>query len=201
MRCIKCNYDNLDGLQYCVNCGSPLITMEEKQNQEMEKQNILKKLYVLIGILVFVLVVMVVMLLLGVGFGKDEDTKKEADLTVDKEFIAVWNCNSDATLYNKKNYSLTIELNEDGTFRIGNYGQLDKDNTSGVFGTTSLGVKDTATKKYNLYTMTFMQKKKLVNGKESEEENTLNFNGGITDSLEEATFNNAKTGTTYFCSK
>ena len=30
MKCMKCNYDNLDGMKYCVSCGCELLTPEQK---------------------------------------------------------------------------------------------------------------------------------------------------------------------------
>ena len=199
MRCIKCNYDNLDGLQYCVNCGSPLMTMEEKQNQEMQKQNKLKILYVLSGILIFVLIVMVVLLLLGVGFGTEKESGKDSkENHVEKATVGNWKCNTDSKLLGKKQYTIVFDLKEDGTYKLSNYGQEDKNYSSGTFSSNSLGKKDDSNI-YNLYSFTFTQEKIITNGKTTEEKDEVPFTGGVTDEGTGAIFNNSKTRVTYYC--
>ena len=200
MRCINCNYDNLDGLQYCVSCGSPLITLEDKQKQELAGQNKLNKLYLLIGLLVFVLVVMVVLLLLGVGFGKEEEAPVEETVQVEAATVGVWHCNPNAAA---KDYTLTFELNEDGTYKFGAYKYLNTSRVEGKFSSNSFGKKDEATSTYNLYNMSVPQLKVINNGKttESPDEKASNYTLGITDDGEKAMINNAATEVTYYCVK
>ena len=44
MKCIKCNYDNLDGMKYCVNCGFELMTKEENAKRHNEGEAGVKSL-------------------------------------------------------------------------------------------------------------------------------------------------------------
>ena len=144
----------------------------------------------------FLLYLVFCLLLLGVGFGKEEsgssNKKSSGEVHVEKATVGVWNCNTDSRLLNKKNYTYVFELHEDGTYKAGNYGQLDKNYTSGTFSSNSLGKKDD-TNTYNLHSFTFNQEKIVTNGKVVEEKDSIPFTGGVTDGGTGSIFNNSKT--------
>ncbi len=193
MRCIKCNYDNLDGLKYCVSCGSPLITEEDKEKMEAASAKKMKTLYIIVGILVILLVVLVVLLVMGVGFGKGSTPVATGD--IDTATLGTWVCNSNP---NSTDYTIVIELNEDGSFRFGAYGALETNHISGTYTSKGNGQTNNGYTQYNVV----LNQTRIVSGSKVQEgQATSNYLAGISQDGKQSTFYNENTQLSYYCKK
>ncbi len=200
MRCIKCNYDNLDGMKYCVSCGSELLTPEQKAKKAEANKKSVVKLYVVIGILVVLLIGLIVFLLVGNGGSNGSaggNNGGDGTVSVHPDTVGIWNCNSDPKA---SSFTLTIELNNDGTYLFGPYGNTDSNNISGTFSSNSFGATD-ETGKYDLYSLTLTQKQIKENGTITEGEATVSYSIGISSDKNSAIFTNGATSTSYYCKK
>ncbi len=201
MRCINCGYDNLEGMRYCVSCGSELMTAEEKTKRAEESKKGLVLLYVIIGVLVVVLLIVLGFVIFGGGPIAGETPDKPGPIdektSVASDTVGQWKCTTSDT---SKKYNLLIQLNEDGTFIFGPIPGYETNYVGGRFTSNSYNAQDSSGR-YNLFSLNMKQTEIVENGNKTEGINEVNYSVGITKDKAEALFTNGSNGTTYYCAK
>ena len=202
MRCINCNYDNLEGMRYCVSCGQELITVEEKSKRAEESKKGLVVLYIIIGVLVVVLLVVLGFVIFGggpvAGDVPDKPGNIEEKTSVHADTVGAWKCSTQAA---SDKYTILIQLNEDGTFIFGPATGYETNYIGGTFTSNSYGATDSS-KQYNLYSLNLRQTVIVENGVQQEGYSEVNYSVGInTKDKNDALFSNGQSGTTYYCKK
>jgi hypothetical protein len=205
MRCIKCGYDNLEGMKYCVHCGSELMTLEEKNKRKEEGEKGVRKLFfVIIGLLVVLIIVLacyfIIPMLTGNNTNKEGDDTPKLSEEVHKDTVGEWKCSNDA---NSNTLDMTFVLSADGKFKIGTVNGLDDNRFEGTFISSSFDKKDDEGK-YNLYQVVFTQKVSVEAGVKTELEDpqttTYSLGIGINDQ-NEGIFVNGSTQNTFYCKR
>lgn len=204
MKCIKCNYDNLDGMKYCVNCGFELMTKEENAKRHNEGEQGNKSLMKIIVGLIAVLAIVVGLIFL-IPMLMNKDNKEEADNEtpgisedVDQITVGVWNCSNDE---DDDVATTQFVLVSDGTFKIGPVDGLDDNRFEGTYETKFFDAVDD-TGNYNLYQVIFTQEKVVENGEELEEEAVTTYSLGVgIDDTNMGMFINSVTNNTFYCKR
>jgi uncharacterized membrane protein YvbJ len=88
MRCIKCGYENLEGLKFCSNCGSELLTEDELSKKKAKKRNKTIVTFI-VTLLVIALIACTVSYIIINNKNKEEE--KENYEVVDI-LLGTWNC-------------------------------------------------------------------------------------------------------------
>ena len=201
MRCIKCGYDNLEGMRYCVSCGNELMTLEEKSKRAEESKKGLVVLYIIIGVLLVLLLVVLGFVIFGGGPTAGPNPGKPGPVdektAVASDTVGQWKCSTDATT---TKYNLMIQLNEDGTFIFGPIPGYDTNYVGGRFTSNSYNAQD-ATGQYNLFSLNMKQQVIVESGNKTEGSSEVNYSVAIDKDKTKAMFTNGSSGTTYYCSK
>jgi hypothetical protein len=201
MRCNKCNYDNLDGMKYCVSCGAELLTPQQKEERVKEGNRTVIILYVIIGLLVVILIGLIIFLLLGggstVGVKKDDAGKVQEVTHVESATIGTWACSSDQS---GGELTIVIELKEDGSFRFGPINGFENNHIEGTFNSNLLGTAE-AGEQYDAYELTMKQTKIITNGEVAEGEANVTYSVGVTKDGKNSIFSQGKDKTSFYCSK
>ena len=207
MKCIKCGYDNLDGLQYCSHCNAELITREEKAKRLAEgEQSNNKLLKIIIGLVVVLALVVVAIFVVPMlmnkvqEMGSDNDTPAISD-SVDQDTPGEWHCTNDPN--DQDTYTVTILLQTDGTFKIGPYDNLEENRFEGTYISKSYDATDESGQ-YNLYQVVMTKDVTVENGETTEDEETkvntysLGIDAGDSN---RGIFTDGESGSTYYCTR
>ena len=159
MRCIKCGYQNMEGLRYCANCGQELMTLEEYNTKSNEEKSAVRKLYVIIAFLSVILFSIIVYAIIKAILGSNAPI--EPSITLDTELIGTWNCKSKE---DQENYDVKIILKTDSVFRWGTYDDLDKNSINGTFTTKAL--TNESEEYRNIYSLKLLATQIITNGRE-----------------------------------
>ncbi len=159
MRCIKCGYQNMEGLRYCANCGQELMTLEEYTTKSDEEKSAVRKLYVIIAFLSVILFSIIVYAIIKAILGSNAPI--EPSNTLDTEVIGTWNCKSKA---DQEKYDVKIILKTDSVFRWGTYDDLEKNSINGTFTTKAL-INDSEDYR-NMYSLKLLATQIISNGRE-----------------------------------
>ena len=134
MRCLKCGYNNLEGLKYCSSCGGELLTEEEYNEKIRESNKEVRKLYGLIAILA------VVVIFITTFFIINSTTKRTVEVpdtsNISTNLVGIWNCKNSER---DEEYSVEINLGSDMSFSFGVYGKLDSNSLKGVYTSKHIG--------------------------------------------------------------
>jgi len=177
MRCIKCNYDNLDGMKYCVSCGAELITRDEKMRRTAEGEKSLASLRKVIVILLIVLVivfatfVIVKLFFSGTKVEEGDNDTPTVYSEVNQDTVGVWSC--DTEKFTDDN-TISLILQSDGVFKYGPINGLKRDRIEGTFNSKELSAKD-ETGQYDLYSLEMNSKLEVEDGAEKEIDQMLVF--------------------------
>ena len=202
MRCNKCNYDNLDGMKYCVSCGAELLTPQQKEEKVKEGNRSVIILYIIIGLLVVILIGLIVFLLLGggstVGTKKDDKGGEVAEVThVEPATVGTWACSSSQS---GGELTIVIELKEDGSFRFGPITGFENNHIEGTFNSNLLGTAEEG-EEYDAYELTMKQTKIVSSGEITEGEASVTYSVGVTKDGGTAIFSQGEDKASYYCSK
>ncbi len=204
MKCIKCNYDNLDGMKYCVNCGFELMTKEENAKRHNEGEAGVKSLMkVIIGLIVVLAIVVGLVFLIPMLLNKNNEEAADNDTPgisedVDQITAGVWKCSNDE---DDDVPTTEFVLVSDGTFKIGPANGLDDNRFEGTYETKFFDAVDD-TGNYNLYQVIFTQEKVVENGEELEEEAVTTYSLGIgIEDTNMGMFVNSVTNNTFYCKR
>ena len=205
MKCIKCGYDNLEGMKYCVSCGAELITRDEKNRRISDGNRGLESLKKIIGILIGVAVV-VAIAYFGASFlfnrpmvEEDSDNLTPTLSTkVAPETIGVWKCDPEG--FTDDN-TIVFKLQSDGVFEIGPIGTLDTTRWEGTWDSISLGTKD-STGQYDFYQVNLNETLVVENDVEQEIDNKVTYSLAIDSQLgTRGIFVNGANNNSYYCSR
>ena len=134
MRCLKCGYNNLEGLKYCSSCGEELLTEEEYNLRIRESSKEVRKLYGLIALLV------VILIFVGTFFVINRTTKRTVEVedtsNISTNLVGTWYCKNSER---EENYSIEFNLATDMTFSYGVYKKLDSNGLKGVYSSKDAG--------------------------------------------------------------
>ena len=171
MRCIKCGYDNLEGLKFCSNCGEELLTQDEanKRKRERTTKGAVKFIVIL---LVLALIACLVSYFIINNKNKKEQ-EEQNNYHVVNVLIGTWNCSHDKEM---KSVEEQFVLKADSTYIWGTYGKLNTDSTSGYYSADDVGVfPEDGT--YELYSLMLDVKNttKLGINVEVTKETTMNY--------------------------
>ena len=205
MRCIKCNYDNLEGMKYCVSCGAELITRDEKLKRQAEGEKSISKLYKIIKILLVVLaIVAVIFVVVKVFTGKEDIQESDNDtptvsVKVNQDTVGVWKC--DTQKFSEDN-AISIVLQSDGVFKFGPIGGLKDNRIEGSFSSDTFEAKD-ETGQYDLYQVVMNTNLEVENGVEKQVEKMVVFTLAIdSQTATRGIFSPGEEGqSTYYCSR
>ena len=201
MRCNKCNYDNLDGMKYCVSCGAELLTPQQKEEKIKENNKSVIILYIIIGLLVVVLIGLIIFLLLGggstVGPKKEKEEEVQEASHVDPDTVGTWACSSDQS---GGKLTIVIELKDDGTFRFGPVTGFEENHIEGTFNTSLIGTAENG-EKYDAYGVTMKQTMIVSSGEITEGEATVTYSMGVSKDGDSAIFSQGEDKTSYYCNR
>ena len=169
MRCIKCGYENIEGLKYCSNCGQELLTQEQfaKKEKQNKSKMALKVVLIVLGI-AFVACIVSYIIINSNKKPKEED---EQNKTIDKVLVGTWICKS---YKEAPNYTIEIVLKEDRSYIWGTYGRTNLDYTRGTFYSKDNGVFP-ENENYEAYSFTLDAKARATNGAEVEDVYSINY--------------------------
>ena len=134
MRCLKCGYNNLEGLKYCSSCGEELLTEEEYNLRIRESNREVRKLYGLVALLA------VILIFVGTFFVINSTTKRTVEVedtsNISTNLVGTWYCkNSDRD----EEYSVEFDLATDMSFIYGVYGKVESNGLRGVYTSKDVG--------------------------------------------------------------
>lgn len=134
MRCLKCGYNNLEGLKYCSSCGGELLTEEEYNKKIRESNKEVRKLYGLIAFLA------VIVIFIATFFIINSTTKRTVEVedtsNISTNLVGLWNCKNSER---DEEYSVEINLGSDMSFNFGVYGKLESNSLKGVYTSKHIG--------------------------------------------------------------
>ena len=175
MRCIKCGYQNIEGLRYCANCGQELMTLEEYNTKSNEEKSVVRKLYVIISFLSVILFSIIVYAIIRAILSSNAPI--EPSITLDTEVIGTWNCKSKV---DQENYDIKVILKTDSVFKWGTYEDLEKNSINGTFITKSL-INDSEDYR-NIYNLQLLVTQIITNGREDTKgSQVLNYKFALKD--------------------
>ena len=161
MRCIKCGYQNIEGLKYCASCGQELMTQEEYDMRSNEKKSSVIRLYVLIGFLSVILVGVIIYFVLNSFAPKPP---KEPTSTIDTELIGDWVCKNNQ---DQENYDGRVYLNKDSSFTWGPYDKIEFNYLAGTY--TTKEIEESNENYKAVYKLSLLVTRMVVNGREDTE--------------------------------
>ncbi len=170
MRCIKCGYENIDGLKYCTNCGQELLTQEQMKKKESKKRSKMALKIVFI-VLAVALVVCIVSYVIINNKNKPKETD-EQNKTIDPVLVGTWNCKA---YKEAPNYTIELVFHENRDYVWGTYGKSNLDYTKGTFYSKDMGTFP-ENENYELYSVTLEATARATNGAEVEDVYTMNYN-------------------------
>lgn len=159
MRCIKCGYQNIEGLRYCANCGQELMTLEEYNTKSNEEKSAVRKLYVIIAFLSVILFSIIVYAIIRAILSSNAPI--EPSVTIDTEVIGTWDCKSKE---DQEKFDIKIILKTDSVFRWGTYDDLEKNSINGTYTTKAL-LNDSEEYR-NMYNLKLLATQIITNGRE-----------------------------------
>ena len=159
MRCIKCGYQNMEGLRYCANCGQELMTLEEYNTKSDAQKSEVRRLYVIIAFLSVILFSIIVYAIIRAILSSNAPI--EPSITLDSEVIGTWDCKSKAE---QEKYDVKIILKTNSVFRWGTYEDLEKNSINGTFTTKAL-VNESENYR-NIYNLKLLVTQVITNGRE-----------------------------------
>ena len=169
MKCIKCGYDNLDGLKYCTSCGNELLTKEQMKKKEGKKRSKLA-LRIVIIVLILALVTCVISYIIINNKNKPKETE-EVNKTIDPVLVGTWYCKA---YKDAPNYTIQIEFKEDRSYVWGTYGKINLDYTKGTFYSKDMGTFP-ENENYELYSVTLEATRRASNGAEVDDVYNMNY--------------------------
>ena len=169
MRCIKCGYENIDGLKYCSSCGQELLTQDQMKKREGQKRTKMALKIVLI-VLAIALVVCIVSYIIINNQKKPEEIKENK--TIDPVLVGTWNCKA---YKEAPNYTIEIVFQDNRNYIWGTYGKSNLDYTKGTFYSKDMGTFP-ENENYELYSVTLEATSRASNGAEVEDVYTMNYN-------------------------
>lgn len=171
MRCIKCGYENIEGLKYCSSCGHELLTQEQYAKKERQKKN-KKALKVVLIVLAIAFVACIVSYIIINNQNNKTKEDDEQNKTIDKVLVGTWNCKA---YREAPNYTIEIVFREDRSYNWGTYGKSNLDYTKGTFYSKDMGVFP-ENENYEAYSVTLDAKSRATNGAEVEDIYSINYN-------------------------
>lgn len=163
MRCLKCGYNNLEGLKYCSSCGGELLTEEEYNIKLRESNKEVRKLYGLIAFLA------VIVIFIATFFIINRTTKRTVEVTdtsnISTNLVGDWNCKNSER---DEEYSVEINLGSDMKFSFGVYGKLDSNSLKGVYTSKHVGPYQEDLN-YDMYTVKMEVSELSYNGQSTTE--------------------------------
>ena len=134
MRCLKCGYNNLEGLKYCSSCGEELLTEEEYNLKIRESNREVRKLYGLVALLV------VVLIFVGTFFIINSTTKRTVEVedtsNISTNLVGTWYCKNSER---DENYSVEFELSSNMSFKFGVYEKIESNGLRGAYTSKDIG--------------------------------------------------------------
>lgn len=168
MRCIKCGYENIEGLKYCSSCGEELLTQEQmaRRDKQNKSKMALKIVLVVLGLALVACTVSYIII------NNKNKPKEEVNKTIDQVLVGTWYCRP---YKDAPNYTVEIVLSENRAYHWGTYGKSNLDYTKGTFYSKHMGTFP-ENENYELYSVTFEATSRATNGAEVEDVYDLNYN-------------------------
>ena len=169
MRCIKCGYDNIEGLKYCSSCGQELLTQEQlaKRQRQNNSKMALRIVLIVLGIAFVACIVSYII----INSNKNKTKEDEKNKTINTELVGVWNCRP---YKDAPNYTIELSLNGDRSYIWGTYGKSNLDYTKGTFYSKDMGTF-VENENYESYSVTLEATKRATNGVEVDDAYSINY--------------------------
>ena len=169
MRCIKCGYENIEGLKYCSSCGEELLTQEQmvRRNKQNKSKMALKIVLVVLGLALVACTISYIII-----NNSNKPKEEEQNKTIDQVLVGTWNCKA---YKDAPNYTIELVLSNNRAYIWGTYGKSNLEYTKGTFYSKDMGTFP-ENENYELYSITFEATARATNGAEVEDVYTLNYN-------------------------
>ena len=190
MRCIKCGYENLEGLKYCSNCGDELLTQDEATKRKREKRS--KAAIKFVVILLILALIATVTSYIIINNKNKKEQEQQTNYQVVNVLIGTWNCSTSKEM---KTFEEQFVLKNDSTYVWGTYNKLNSDSTSGMYSANDVGVfpQDGT---YELYSLMLDVKHTIKLGIDVEvtKETIMNYNVALSQDNTKLIVANGTTG-------
>lgn len=135
MRCIKCGYENLEGLKFCSNCGDELLTQDEANKRKRQKRSKAAVKFIVILLILALIATVTSYIIINNQNKKEEDQVNKYHVV--NYLIGTWNCSTNKEM---KTFEEQFILKADSTYTWGTYNKLNTDSTSGMYSADDVGV-------------------------------------------------------------